>query len=114
MLDPLEQIRPLKDSSAALMEAAHRASIDVWVCTLFDLQARADKGWVIATPVIPVPWISTGKEKSLPLNCFECIWMRKDPPVDDVYLYATHLLELAERDGVLVINRPSSLRAWNE
>jgi glutathione synthase len=40
--------------------------------------------------------------------------MRKDPPVDEAYLYATHLLELAERHGVQVINRPAALRAWNE
>jgi glutathione synthase len=40
--------------------------------------------------------------------------MRKDPPVDEAYLYATHLLELAERQGVQVLNRPASLRAWNE
>ena len=40
--------------------------------------------------------------------------MRKDPPVDEAFLYATHLLEVAERNGVLVLNKPSSLRAWNE
>jgi glutathione synthase len=40
--------------------------------------------------------------------------MRKDPPVDEAYLYATHLLELGERQGVRVLNRPASLRAWNE
>jgi glutathione synthase len=40
--------------------------------------------------------------------------MRKDPPVDEAYLYATHLLDLGERAGVRVLNRPASLRAWNE
>ena len=40
--------------------------------------------------------------------------MRKDPPVDEAFLYATHLLEVAEREGVLVLNKASSLRAWNE
>jgi glutathione synthase len=50
----------------------------------------------------------------LPLTRFEAVWMRKDPPVDEAYLYATHLLELAERQGVRVINRPAALRAWNE
>ena len=40
--------------------------------------------------------------------------MRKDPPVDEAYLYATHLLEVAERAGVRVLNRPSALRSWNE
>ena len=50
----------------------------------------------------------------MPLASFPRVWMRKDPPVDEAYLYATHLLELAERQGVRVLNRPASLRAWNE
>ena len=54
------------------------------------------------------------ENKCIPLAEFNCIWMRKDPPVNEGYLYATHLLEVAERKGVKVINKPSSLRAWNE
>ena len=114
ILDPIDQINPVKDSSAALMEAAYRASIQVWICSPSDLQARGDKAWVVSRPVIPDPWIQIQEPKSIPLSEFTCIWMRKDPPVDEAYLYATHLLEVAERDGVLVLNKPSSLRAWNE
>tara|TARA_Y100001968_G_C19443730_1_gene764074 strand:- start:1121 stop:2047 length:927 start_codon:yes stop_codon:yes gene_type:complete len=114
ILDPVEQINPIKDSSAALMQAAHRASIEVWISTPSDLQARGDKAWVVSRPVVPDPWIQIEKPHSLPLSEFTCIWMRKDPPVDEAFLYATHLLEVAERDGVLVLNKPSSLRAWNE
>ncbi len=40
VIDPIEQINPLKDSSAALMQAAQRAAIEVWICTPSDLQAR--------------------------------------------------------------------------
>ncbi|KZR68678.1 Glutathione synthetase [Prochlorococcus marinus str. MIT 1313] len=114
VLDPLQSIQPAKDSSAALMQAAQRASIEVWACTPADLQARGDQLSAIAIPVVPEPWISTGEPRSLPLKDFACIWMRKDPPVDEGYLYATHLLELAERAGVCVLNRPAALRAWNE
>ncbi len=114
VIDPIEQINPLKDSSAALMQAAQRASIEVWICTPSDLQARGDKAWVVAKPTIPEPWIQVASPQSKPLAEFKCIWMRKDPPVDEAFLYATHLLEVAERDGVLVLNKPSSLRAWNE
>jgi len=96
------------------MEASHRASIEVWICTPADLQAKGSKAGVIAQTVIPEPWITLGETKNLALNEFDCIWMRKDPPVDEAFLYATHLLEVAERDGVLVLNKPSSLRAWNE
>ncbi len=114
ILDPIDRIDPTKDSSAALMEAAHRASIEVWVCTPSDLQARGAKAGVFARTVIPTPWITLGDYKNVELNEFQCIWMRKDPPVDEAYLYATHLLEVAERNGVLVLNKPASLRAWNE
>jgi len=114
VVDPIEQINPRKDSSAALMQAAHRASIEVWICTPSDLQARGNTAWVVSRPVIPEPWIQLEEPMSLPLVEFNCIWMRKDPPVDEAYLYATHLLEVAERDGVLVLNKPASLRAWNE
>ncbi len=114
VIDPLDQIKPLKDSTAALMQATQRASIEVWACTPADLQARGDEGWVSAMHVITEPWVSKKEQRNMPLIDFECIWMRKDPPVDEVYLYATHLLELAERNGVKVVNKPSSLRAWNE
>ena len=114
IIDPISEINPSKDSTAALIEAAYRKSIDVWICTPSDLQARGDRAWVVANRVIPQPWINCFPPESKPLTEFQCIWMRKDPPVDEAYLYATHLLEVAERDGVLVMNKPSSLRAWNE
>ncbi|WP_320673609.1 glutathione synthase [Prochlorococcus sp. MIT 1341] len=114
VLDPIPLINPSKDSSVALMQAAHRASIGVWVCTTSDLQAQASTSWAIASHVIPEPWLQQGEPEACQLIDFDCIWMRKDPPVDAAYLYATHLLELAERDGVRVVNKPSSLRAWNE
>ncbi len=114
VLDPIEQINPAKDSSAALMQATHRACIEVWICTPSDLQARGDKAWVVTSPIIPEPWIDVGVPQSKPLTDFSCIWMRKDPPVDEAFLYATHLLEVAERDGVVILNKPASLRAWNE
>jgi glutathione synthase len=68
---------------------------------------------VLATPVTCEPWYSVGEPQRLPLEAFAHVWMRKDPPVDEAYLYATHLLELAGA-GVRVINRPAALRAWNE
>ncbi len=114
VLDPINQINPAKDSSAALIQAADRASIEVWICTPSDLQARGDTAWVVSSRINPDPWLDIQQPISLPLSKFNCIWMRKDPPVDEAFLYATHLLEVAERDGVLVLNKPASLRAWNE
>ena len=112
----------------ALMQAAQRAGLPVWVATLADLIAAERQGaaaagghgaWVLATPVSLAeradgPWYQLGERQLMPMELFSHVWMRKDPPVDEAYLYATHLLELAERQGVRVLNRPASLRAWNE
>ena len=106
VLDPLGQINPAKDSSVALMQAAHRAGDEVWACTPSDLIARGDEPLAIALPVTPEPWITVGVAERQALAGFDVIWMRKDPPVDEAYLYATHLLEVAERAGVRVLNRP--------
>ena len=118
VMDPLERINPAKDSTSALMQAAQRAGLCVWAATPADLSAsEADQGhgcWVRACPVTADPWYSIGEPQRLPLTQFAAVWMRKDPPVDEAYLYATHLLDLAERQGVRVLNRPAALRAWNE
>ena len=114
VLDPLDRINPEKDSTAALMQAAQRSGHEVWACTPADLIAMGDEPLVVAVPVEPDPWVSIGDPERCPLNRFGAIWMRKDPPVDEAYLYATHLLDVAERAGALVLNRPASLRSWNE
>ena len=114
VIDPIKNINPSKDSSAALMQASARKNIEIWTCTPQDLEARGDEVWASSIKVEINPWISFKANDCIPLAQFNCIWMRKDPPVNEGYLYATHLLEVAERKGVKVINKPSSLRAWNE
>jgi glutathione synthase len=114
VIDPIKNINPLKDSTAALMQASSKKNIEIWSCTPQDLEARGDEVWASSVKVEVIPWISFKENDCIPLAEFNCIWMRKDPPVNEAYLYATHLLEVAERKGVKVINKPSSLRAWNE
>ncbi|MFM7676685.1 MAG: glutathione synthase [Synechococcus sp.] len=135
VVDPVARLNPAKDSSVALMQAAQRAGLEVWAATLSDLSAVAPtasqggghRPWVRAQPLqlmpmqarpegwqVPEPWHTAGEPRLLPLEAFRWVWMRKDPPVDEAYLYATHLLELGERHGVRVLNRAASLRAWNE
>ena len=77
VIDPIDQIQPQKDSSAALMEPAYRASIEIWVCTPADLQAKGAKARVAAKQVIPEPWINIGEPLDLDLNEFNCILMNK-------------------------------------
>ena len=114
VIDPIKHINPLKDLTAALMQASSKKNIEIWSCTPQDLEARGDEVWASSVKVEVIPWISFKENDCIPLAEFNCIWMRKDPPVNEAYLYATHLLEVAERKGVKVINKPSSLRAWNE
>ena len=126
VIDPIARLNPAKDSSVALMQAALRADQQVWVAGLADLSAAEAAGagaghgaWVQAQPLQAQPpgaepWYALGAAERLPLTAFNHVWMRKDPPVDEAYLYATHLLELGERQGAHVINRPAALRAWNE
>ena len=59
-------------------------------------------------------WYCLGDEVAEPLRDCDVIFMRKDPPFDMEYIYTTYLLERAENDGVLVVNRPASLRDCNE
>ena len=114
LIDPIGRLRPEKDSSVALMQAGQRAGEEIWAAQPSDLAAGEGGPRVLAAPITAEPWYSAGVARWQPLSQFQRVWMRKDPPVDEAYLYATHLLELAERQGVQVLNRPASLRAWNE
>ena len=114
LIDPIGRLRPEKDSSVALMQAGQRAGEEIWAAQPNDLAAGEGGPRVLAAPITAEPWYSAGEACWQPLSHFQRVWMRKDPPVDEAYLYATHLLELAESQGVQVLNRPASLRAWNE
>ena len=83
VLDPLRQINPAKDSSAALMQAAQRVGDEVWACTPSDLIARGDEPLAMAVPVTAEPWIGIGACERQSLTGFDVIWMRKDPPVGE-------------------------------
>src|SRR6476620_6040242 len=62
----------------------------------------------------PKEWYTLGPSTDHSLDKLDIILMRKDPPVDDRYIYATHILESAEHAGVLVLNSPKALRGLNE
>jgi glutathione synthase len=118
LMDPIETIHYKKDSTLAMLwEAANRQ----WPISYFeqkDLFLR--DGQVFArTRKLSVThdekkWFEFGEEKIIPLKALDMILMRKDPPFDQEYIYTSYLLEHAERDGVLVVNKPQSLRDANE
>jgi glutathione synthase len=118
--DPLETFKTSKDSSFAMMREAARRGHALWACEVPQLVWRRG-GRVTAqgarrialTPGGP-DWFSVEAVRDLALADAGAVLMRKDPPFDSEYFYATHLLSQAEREGARVFNRPASLREHPE
>ncbi|MCC7548649.1 MAG: glutathione synthase [Burkholderiales bacterium] len=118
VLDPLDSIKSYKDSSYAMMEEAARRGHALFVLHQEGLlsrdgQVRANV-WPIALTGDRYAWYRLGEAAERALSEFDAVLMRKDPPFDMEYVYSTYLLELAERQGARVINRPAALRDYNE
>ena len=118
IMDPIDHIKPKKDTSLALMLEAQRRGCELHYMEQSDLLMR--DGQVMASRRLvevfddPKHWFAFRGEAFGPLAELDVILMRKDPPVDQEYLYTTYLLERAEHAGVLVVNRPQALREVNE
>src|SRR5688572_1019005 len=118
VMDPIAAIAPKKDTTLALLLAAQRRGWTLEYMELPDLYL-ADGRACARRRALQVEdrasaWWSFGASHDGPLAELDAVLMRKDPPVDAEYVYATQILELAERDGVVVANRPASLRDCNE
>jgi glutathione synthase len=118
ILDPLTSLKPEKDTSLAIMREADRRGHELFVAEQADMVLRNNQVSVHCTKLkftenSPV-WYSTAATKIHTLPDFDVVMMRKDPPFDMEYIYSTYLLELAQRQGATVINRPQSVRDWNE
>jgi len=118
VMDPLGSIKPTKDSSFAMMLAAQRRGWAVWYLEVEDLHLRDERPLArmrrVALDDRPTDWYRVLAEETRPLEGLPLILMRKDPPFDMEYVYATYLLEQAQRRGSLVVNDPRSLRDANE
>src|SRR5690606_27588738 len=83
-----------------------------------DLYVRDGRTWAIARPLKVTDrlenWFELGEPRNLDLADLEMVLMRQDPPFNNEYIYVTYLLEKAEREGVLVVNRTQSVRDCNE
>ena len=118
IMDPIASINPKKDTTLALLLAAQERGWSLWYMEQSDLALT--NGEVIASqsPIQVFDSLDHWYRKEAPqersLAELDCILMRKDPPFDSEYVYSTYLLELAETQGVLVVNRPQSLRDCNE
>ena len=118
IMDPVAQISFKKDSSLAMLLAAQARDWTLFYMEQRDLYQLAGEARARMRPLKvfnnPEKWYETEDEIDTPLAELDVILMRKDPPFNSEYVYATYLLELAEQAGTLVVNRPQSLRDCNE
>ena len=118
VMDPIGVIKPAKDTTLAMLLAAQRRGWSVEYLELRDLWLRDGeaRGRARAVEVRDdgADWYSLGDTVERRLDDYDVILMRKDPPFDTEYIYATYILERAEIGGALVVNRPQGLRDMNE
>ena len=113
--DPLESFQVYKDTTFAMMREAQRRGHTVAACEPADLVWRS--GGRVEARVREITltgteeeWFAERRSAVHALADFGAVIMRKDPPFDSEYFYATHLLQQAEREGARVFNKPAALR----
>lgn len=118
VMDPIAAITFKKDSSLAMLLAAQARDWPLFYMEQQDLYQRGNQARTRVRPLRvfndPAHWYELDDEQDIALDELDVILMRKDPPFNSEYVYATYLLELAEKAGCLVVNSPRSLRDCNE
>jgi glutathione synthase len=118
VMDPIDSIKPAKDTTLAMLLAAQQRSWELWYAEPADLSMRDGIAFGHVRPVRVrddlEDWFELGEAQTAKLGEFEAVLMRKDPPFDMEYIYTTYILERAEEQGALVVNRPQGLRDMNE
>ncbi|MEP7181115.1 MAG: glutathione synthase [Betaproteobacteria bacterium] len=118
ILDPLPLLKAYKDTSVAMMRALAARGHRVYALGPADVFWDAVGTRARVTPLTLAAddhdWYVEGAAEERALASFAAVLMRKDPPFDMEYVYATYLLEIAEREGARVFNRPRSIRDYNE
>ena len=118
VVDPLDHLKAYKDSSIALMREARNRGHAVYAFEAREIFVR--EGSVLAAVRKLAlkdddhDWYEAAADEEVPVAAFDTVFMRKDPPFDQEYYYATLLLERAEAEGTRVLNNPRALRDWNE
>jgi len=118
IMDPIADINPKTDTTFALLLKAQSYDWDLYYLEAKDLFGTYGRAWGEAS-LIEVQdeltnWYTLSPSIEHPLDQFDIILMRKDPPVDLEYIYTTNVLDHAEQNGTLVVNKPQSLRDANE
>ena len=118
VMDPIGSISYKKDSTLAMLLEATQRGWTIYYFEQKDLFLRDGiaygKSKLLNVFADDTQWFEFQTEQELPLASLQLILMRKDPPFDREYIYTTYILEQAEYQGVLVMNKPQSLRDANE
>ncbi|WP_428242651.1 glutathione synthase [Gynuella sp.] len=118
VMDPIHTISYKKDSSLAMLWAAQEKGWQLYYMEQSDL--CIDEGLPMANMAElnvshdPDNFYTLGDKQKRPISDLDVVLMRKDPPFDPEYIYSTYILELAEKSGTLIVNKPQSLRDCNE
>lgn len=118
IMDSIGSIAYQKDSTLAMLWEAAARDYLIYYIELKDLFLRDGRPFAQAR-LLQVfqnesAWFAFKESKTIPLDALAIILMRKDPPFNEQYIYATYLLEFAQRAGTMVVNRPQALRDANE
>ena len=118
VMDPIDRINIKKDTSFAMLLEAQSRNWELHYMELPDLFLSNGKAYArtrsLKVERNPQQWFAWGGEQIQELSELDVILMRKDPPFNQEYIYATYILERAEQAGVYVVNKPQSLRDANE
>jgi glutathione synthase len=118
VMDPIDHIKYQKDTTLGLLLAAQLRGYALHYAEMSDLTLVDGEARVRARPLTvradPNSWFTLGAGYAAKMGEFDVVLMRKDPPFDAEYIYATYILERAEMAGALIVNRPRGLRDMNE
>jgi glutathione synthase len=118
VMDPISAIQYKKDTTLAMLWAAQERGWQLYYMTQGDLFLDSGEPKAVMRELRvhrdPGHWYDLGAPQQQLLAELDVILMRKDPPFDNEYIYSTYILEAAETLGVLVVNKPQSLRDCNE
>ncbi len=117
VMDPIESINILKDTTFVVMLEAQARGHEVYYCEIKNLFIKNARGHANATLVKlkkSDDYYTHGKTLTTHLDHFDIIWMRKDPPFNMDYIYSTYILELVDETQTHVINHPKGIRDSNE
>ena len=123
IMDPIAATKPHKDTSFAIMLEAQARGASIYYIEMADMYIDQGKAMVLTRTISVTDraaderhdfYTFTSEKEAMPLGDINVLFMRKDPPVDSEFTYATHMLSLAQQDGALIVNDPQALRDFNE